>query len=339
MALSLDEIVSRIKNVHGEKIELVSYSGSVNRKSLFLCKVCSYRWETTSDSVFRGSGCIKCYRSNRDTGSHSYEYVKEFIENNSCVLLSETYTNVSDKLKILFPCGHTKMISFDCFQRGIRCDCDSEIRKKETIRNKTKNKILEVIESLEFELINISDFSWDSKITYKCNNGHIEENRNVREFMSRKNCMACTEIKRIKMISGKNASNWKGGRTELREYLDKRIKQWKKDSISYHNYRCYITGERFHHVHHLHSFNLIIEESLSELNLDKYQYMGEYSEEEISSIIDKVIEVHQRYPLGIPLRKDIHSLFHSLYGSGNNTPEQFYEFVDRIESGEIIINK
>lgn len=52
---------------------------------------------------------------------------------------------------------------------------------------------------------------------------------------------------------------------------------------------------------------------------------------------EKIIEIHFRHPLGVCLKENVHQLFHQIYGQTNNTPEQFYEFVDRINSGDIQI--
>lgn len=37
---------------------------------------------------------------------------------------------------------------------------------------------------------------------------------------------------------------------------------------------------------------------------------------------------------GVCVRKDIHELYHSLYGKGNNTPEQWNIFVKSLKDGK-----
>lgn len=53
--------------------------------------------------------------------THSFEYVKDFIEKEGYVLLSTNYKNNKSKLKIQCPQGHIYNVSFNGFSRGDRC--------------------------------------------------------------------------------------------------------------------------------------------------------------------------------------------------------------------------
>ena len=60
--------------------------------------------------------------------------------------------------------------------------------------------------------------------------------------------------------------------------------------------------------------------------------------EEFSKIIYNCISIlihniHKKYPLGECIRTDLHSLFHELYGVGNNTPQQWEEFKNKYQYG------
>ena len=45
-------------------------------------------------------------------------------------------------------------------------------------------------------------------------------------------------------------------------------------------------------------------------------------------------EIHSNFPLGVCVRKDIHDLFHRLYGSGGNNQEQWDRFITKYKNGE-----
>lgn len=113
----------------------------------------------------------------------------------------------------------------------------------------------------------------------------------------------------------------------LSEFIRTRNIEWKKDSARQCKYKCVITGERFNAIHHLYGMNLILDEVFKELNMNYKLSYDDYSSDEIEIIFNKFIEIQARYPLGICLKKDIHKQFHDLYGYGNNTPDQFYKFI------------
>lgn len=124
--------------------------------------------------------------------------------------------------------------------------------------------------------------------------------------------------------------NYKGGITSLFSEMRRNITQWKIDSTKQCGFLCIFTGERFNHIHHLYSFNKIAQQTLNELGLiSVYEDISLYTKEELKVIIDKCLEIHYRFPLGVCLTEDIHSIFHAEYGRYDNTPEQFYEFRDR----------
>ena len=43
--------------------------------------------------------------------------------------------------------------------------------------------------------------------------------------------------------------------------------------------------------------------------------------------------IHDKYPLGVCVRKDIHKLFHQIYGAGGNTENQWNKFVEDFKNG------
>jgi hypothetical protein len=135
-------------------------------------------------------------------------------------------------------------------------------------------------------------------------------------------------------LSGKDNPNWKGGITPLYFELRSEIKEWQKSSMIECNYKCVLTGDTFDEIHHLYPFRKIVDEVFIELNLDQRKSVKDYTENEFDIIKIKLYELHIKYGLGVCLRKDVHKLFHDLYGYKNNTPEQFNEFSIRFKTGE-----
>lgn len=146
------------------------------------------------------------------------------------------------------------------------------------------------------------------------------------------NCQFCkNELK-----SNENHWHWQGGISKISEYLRNKIKNWKMDSLKSTNYMCTLThipGKL--EIHHLHSFSDIVQETMILLNLPVYETINKYTDNELNLIIDKCLELHYKYGLGVPLLPIVHSLFHHEYGQdGSTTKEDFQEFTKRFNNHE-----
>jgi len=133
------------------------------------------------------------------------------------------------------------------------------------------------------------------------------------------------------------SGGWKGGLTPLITYFRAILYEWKLDSLKKYNYKCALTNtnDKDLEIHHAkENFSDIVYETLNKLNLPIYENMMQYSDDELKNINKLFIELHNQYGLGIPLKKNIHKLFHTIYGLTNNTEEQFVEFKNKFFNGD-----
>lgn len=93
---------------------------------------------------------------------------------------------------------------------------------------------------------------------------------------------------------------------------------------------CVFTGSKEYDVHHLYSYNMMLEDAMNFHGIDK---KNEYNSKEEVLIREFMLEAHKEAQ-GVCLHPDIHILFHKEYGkNGNNTPEQFQKFNKDIRNG------
>lgn len=112
------------------------------------------------------------------------------------------------------------------------------------------------------------------------------------------------------------------------EYFRKYNQAWKSESMQACRYKCLVTGERFDDIHHLMSLNKIIGDAClsAGINLDTFDPNYATTEEK-QRFVRIVKEEQAKYPLGVCLDKEVHMQFYNIYGYGDNTPDQFYEFI------------
>jgi hypothetical protein len=328
--ITKEEADNRLLKKHNGNIKLLRYV-NMSDYATFECQICNYKWEATAKSVItNGNGCPECRKVIlSEKHSFSYDYIKEYIESfDGYKLLSDKYVNNKIKLEIKCSKGHVFPMSFDCFRRGHRCPTCQQI--KHHLSQRVPNKIFKLLEENEFEFIEFPDgyINRKSIIVFKCKLNHTST-KAIKDFLKRPTCTECTKIKVSESQRGSKGNGWKGGITYLSSNIKPMMIEWKQESMKNCNYKCVITGKHFNDIHHLYSFHLILEEAIKELSFNLKLRVGDYTNEELIVLTNKVKELHNKYPLGICLCKKIHDLFHKFYGFRNNTPEQFTEFTQR----------
>ena len=120
----------------------------------------------------------------------------------------------------------------------------------------------------------------------------------------------------------------KDGYRGLTYYIRSRLTPWKNKYREECNYTCALTGVRTNIiVHHIRSFNLLLEEAMKMSNMEYKNKIDEYTDDELNKIFDSFFYLQEFYGQYVCINEDTHKEFHKRYGYGNNTIEQWEEFI------------
>lgn len=127
----------------------------------------------------------------------------------------------------------------------------------------------------------------------------------------------------------------KDGYISLTRFVRERLHMWKNDVKKYNNYTCYLTGSRSNIiVHHCRGFNLLFDETVELLDFQIKDNFSEYTDEELLMFVNKFMELQDYYNAYVCITENVHKLFHKIYGYGDNTEEQWNEFVIDFNNGK-----
>lgn len=123
--------------------------------------------------------------------------------------------------------------------------------------------------------------------------------------------------------------NDRSGYTDLSEYIRGRLIPWFKQVKRNNNFTCSVTGSKSNIiVHHIHGFNLILDEAVKQINFPIYDNISDYSDDQLDKIFTTFYDLQESYKSYICITEEIHKQFHSIYGYGNNTKQQWDEFIE-----------
>lgn len=330
--LTLEDIKNKLK-IMSPTIQILSneYNNASSKlKCRCLVDTCNNEWETTWMSLCQGSLCPECgFLKTGDSKRLSLDEIKESLKliNPNIKILSEEYKNSKEtrlKCKCLVnDCMNEWNTTWNSLSKGNGCPkCGvkkaSDKRRLSIEDIKEKLKIISPITRI------ISDEYKTNMTKLKCI-CDICGHKWTTDWVTLSQGVSCYKCERMSR-RGVNHSNWKGGVTPLDNFLRGRMVEWRNYSIKNCNYKCIITGMKFDHVHHVYSFDLILDEILKISKLPFYYKVNQYTDRELDLLVDLCTKLHIKYGLGVCLTEETHYKFHEIYGQGNNTPKQFEEF-------------
>ena len=117
--------------------------------------------------------------------------------------------------------------------------------------------------------------------------------------------------------------------TDLTDYIRGRLLPWTNKIKRENNYTCCLTGQKDKVIlHHTYGFNLLFEEAIDILSFPIYENINDYSQEQLDNLYNQFFELQEEYDSYVCISENVHKQFHSIYGYGDNLPEQWNEFVE-----------
>lgn len=301
-------------------IKIVSdqYLGA-NEDIVCKCLKHDYTWTTKWALLKKGAGCPECTHE-----SHllNFEDVKLRISlvHENIEIISETYSGVKSMLKCR--CKIDGEIWFAPYERLIL----GKHKCKECTRRKRRKNIEKIVSEKHphIEILTTKYLGAQSKVKCKCGIDGLVWETTWACLQQGHGCWECGDRNR----RGENSPLWKGGTSPLREYLRTSIAPWKRDSKKACQYKCFITGDRFDDIHHIYGFEFIFQETFELEKLPIHDEINKYSDSELLRLEKRCLDLHYKYELGVCLTRKTHDEFHKIYKYGQNTPEQWEEFLE-----------
>ena len=139
-----------------------------NREKLLLMCEKGHKYEASFGNFQKGKRCPECAKVIRgDKRRLSYDYVKNFIENEGHELISTEYNKNNEYLLIKCPFEHIYKANFSSFQQGKRCP------KCQNVYRYTYDDVKEIIEQEGYRLLSKEYINNHTKLRIMCFKNHI----------------------------------------------------------------------------------------------------------------------------------------------------------------------
>ena len=247
--------------------------------------------------------CPTCCRVEGHSKRLSHEEQQTIIQNKGLTYVEGEIRNHDTKFLVRCKCGNIFKTSLRIIRNSERdimvcktCHGNQMSRERrkpfQDIKLFLEEKGCKIISS-EQDYVNCK-----SKVTFVARCGHLHTTT-IEVALNAMKHFVCSECQKL-LVAGENNYNWKGGydNEKVRFRKTYEFKTWVKEVYKRDSYTCQCCGEKGGklNAHHLDGYNWCVEKRTDVDN-------------------------------GITLCENCHNDFHGKYGRGNNTKEQFEEYL------------
>jgi hypothetical protein len=250
----------------------------------------------------RGKRCNNCAKTKRaNSKRQSYDEIFNLFKKEGCLLLTKSYKNTRTKLLYKCSCGSISETTSDRFKRGSRCmECrdeklsESQRFSQEFISNAFIENGCELLSNYK---------NSKTKVRYRCICGDISE-ITYYSFRRGHRCKNCATDKRRGELNPRfNHGLSNEERVSTRKFPE--YEEWRRSVFERDKYTCKCCNKKGGDInaHHKDGYNWCIEKRLDTSN-------------------------------GVTLCESCHYDFHFIHGYGNNTREQFDDWLRNKERNQ-----
>jgi len=292
-----------------------------NQNSLieFMCSKNHHRFQK-AENFLKEHDCLECINYEKPP----LKKVRKAFEDQGCLLLANNYINAHTSMKFLCRCGRLDRKTWSTFQQGMYYCRKCRFERYTHPSQLSYDEVYNILKEVGCKLLTKEYKNQQSYLGYECNCGNYD----AKSLILFRRGYRCGDCEKKKMWTEDNING------DLNDYLRKVVTPWKMDSYNEYGGRCAISQQKANHIHHMYSFYKIVDETFNELNLPRYKTHKNYTDEELIVIKEKLLELHYKYGLGVPLSSNVHKLLHSFYG--RNVSKKDFE---RFRSGYIMLFK
>lgn len=329
---TIEEIYQMIDEKFNGKVKLLSteYVGS-QEKLLFQCE-CGNTFNRIFKNVYRREEilCQECrYKRVSQNNRKSLDDVLNDFKQLECEYISGEYETIETKLLFKCTCGNLFNASYaDVIHFGrTKChECAKAIGDAK--KRKTFNQVLDEIEAGGCEYIGGIYQNVNSLLTLRCPCGNIFQ-RSLHCYNNHGN--QCPECGSKKMSDCHKKLIFElDEEMKVYQYFRRKLSKWVLNIKDIYNNKCAVSNEEENlAVHHLNAFSMILNKVVKKYadNITDTSSITIIKDQETLDAIEKDLLEEHTNQSGILISSEIHNRFHSIYGKGNNTAEQFDEFL------------
>lgn len=199
--------------------------------------------------------------------------------------------------------------------------------------NRTPSSILHMAQAESIQsYFYINRLYSSNEIKYLTDNYLIQSNEELAEKLNRTVSSIAQKLLHLNLYRPREIL--KDGYNSLNNFVRSRLNQWKQEVREFNNFTCCVTGSNSNLIiHHCRGFNVLMQETIDVLDFKIKDNFSEYEDEELNLFLDTFLNLQAYYNEYVCITESVHKLFHKHFGYGDNTMEQWNEFVENYNNG------